>query len=199
MTFNPSKAGYEAGLVLWWNQFSYATIGVGRVKLADGKEVQTVVRRSPTGQAGVMNVSPPPPARPCPTLFPCSPSSSCRPHGHRRLTFFSPRGQTIYPFLEPQDAPECISGKLLSQGPLNLVVHCQGAEYALGVRQGASEEVHQGTCRAEDLTVLPPVGGAFAGVMFGVYAFGNGGPVLDPADFRDIQVVDHKTGSEKYE
>lgn len=57
MAFEPSKAGYEAGIVLWWNQFSYATIGVALVKLADGEEVQTVVRRSPTGQAGIMNVS----------------------------------------------------------------------------------------------------------------------------------------------
>lgn len=80
-------------------------------------------------------------------------------------------------------------GELLAQGPLDLVLHCKGAEYALGVRQGASE-IH-GTFRAEDLTVLPPVGGAFAGVMFGVYAVGQGEPVLDPADFSNIRVVDH--------
>lgn len=57
MEFNPSRAGYEAGLVLWWNQFSYATVGVTLVELPNGEKVQTVVRRSPAGQAGVMNVS----------------------------------------------------------------------------------------------------------------------------------------------
>lgn len=50
------------------------------------------------------------------------------------------------------------------------------------------EEDHAG-CRAEDLVVAPPVGGAFTGVMFGVYAFGKGEPVLDPADFTSIKVM----------
>jgi hypothetical protein len=52
------------------------------------------------------------------------------------------------------------------------------------------------TCSAEDLTVLPPVGGAFAGVMYGVYAFGRGEPVLDPADFTAIGVVSEDTNRE---
>lgn len=59
LEFAPSRVGYEAGIVLWWNQFSYATIGVTLVELPDGEKVQTVVRRSPTGQAGVMKVSRP--------------------------------------------------------------------------------------------------------------------------------------------
>ena len=42
---------------------------------------------------------------------------------------------------------------------------------------------------AEALTVSPPVGGAFAGAMFGIYAFGDGEPVLDPADFCDIRMT----------
>lgn len=33
------------------------------------------------------------------------------------------------------------------------------------------------------LIASPPVGGAFMGMMFGLYAFGNGEPCLDPADF----------------
>lgn len=28
MNFNPSKVGYEAGVVLWWSEFSYCTLGV---------------------------------------------------------------------------------------------------------------------------------------------------------------------------
>lgn len=58
LEFNPSRVGYEAGLVLWWNQFSYATIGVTLVQLPSGEKVHSVVRRSPTGRAGVVSVSP---------------------------------------------------------------------------------------------------------------------------------------------
>lgn len=60
MRFSPSRAGYEAGIVLWWNQFSYATVGVTLAELPGGEKVKTVIRRSPTGQAGVMKVSRPP-------------------------------------------------------------------------------------------------------------------------------------------
>lgn len=57
MEFAPSRVGYEAGVVLWWNQFSYATVGVTLLELPDGERVLTVVRRSPTGQPGVVEVS----------------------------------------------------------------------------------------------------------------------------------------------
>jgi hypothetical protein len=33
---------------------------------------------------------------------------------------------------------------------------------------------------------MPPVGGCFTGVMFGIYSFGRNQPVLDPADFLEI-------------
>lgn len=36
------------------------------------------------------------------------------------------------------------------------------------------------------LTKTPPVGQPFLGAMFGVYAFGNWEPCLDPAHFKDI-------------
>jgi hypothetical protein len=38
------------------------------------------------------------------------------------------------------------------------------------------------------LTRSPPIGGAFTGVMFGVYSFGKMEPVLDPADFSMISL-----------
>lgn len=57
LEFNPTRVGYEAGLVLWYNQFSYATIGVTLFELPNGEKVLTVVRRSPSGEAGVINVS----------------------------------------------------------------------------------------------------------------------------------------------
>lgn len=62
LDFNPSQVGYEAGIVLWWNQDSYATIGVTLIELPSGEKVQTVVRRMPTGSAGSSSV--------CISLFP---------------------------------------------------------------------------------------------------------------------------------
>ncbi len=57
MRFRPSRPGYEAGLVLWWSQFAYATVGVAAVELPDGAGVaERVVLRRPTGRAGDMQV-----------------------------------------------------------------------------------------------------------------------------------------------
>lgn len=42
------------------------------------------------------------------------------------------------------------------------------------------------------LAVMPTVGASFTGTMFGVYAFGNGEPVLDPADFSRLHVREGK-------
>lgn len=56
LSFAPSRVGYEAGIVLWWNQFSYATVGVTLGELSGGTTATTIVRRSPMGQAGVINV-----------------------------------------------------------------------------------------------------------------------------------------------
>lgn len=78
---------------------------------------------------------------------------------------------------------------LLGEKPFQLLVGCRDSEYTLTLRQGEVED--RGTCAAQDLIVMPPVGGAFAGVMFGIYAFGRGEPALDPADFTGIRVVEH--------
>ncbi|TDZ46024.1 Non-reducing end alpha-L-arabinofuranosidase BoGH43B [Colletotrichum trifolii] len=45
---------------------------------------------------------------------------------------------------------------------------------------------------SEALTVFPRVGGAFCGVMYGVYSFGRSEPVLDPSDFTDIRISETK-------
>lgn len=193
MEFAPSRMGYEAGIVLWWNQFSYATVGVTLLELPDGERVLTVVRRGPTAQAGVVEVSevslffvfssvPMPPLPP--SLLPGLPRLSQIIHT-QELT----RTQTTYPFLQPPEAPERVE-RLLAQGPVELVVGCRAEDgsYTLGIRQGGAEGDHA-ACRAEDLTVAPPVGAAFTGVMFGVYAFGKGEPVLDAADFGGIRMV----------
>jgi hypothetical protein len=78
-------------------------------------------------------------------------------------------------------------------GPVRLAIRTRATAYDLSVvvsggatsrRVVVVEEVP-----AADLTVYPPMGGAFCGVMFGVYALGQGEPVLDPADFSDISIV----------
>lgn len=158
--FNPSRVSYEAGIVLWWNQHSHATIGITLVELPSGEKVQTVVRRMPAkGSDGSTDTI------------------------QQRVT---------YPFLSPQDAPEEVSC-LLAQGPFELELHCRGKEYTLGVKQGSEQSY--GTCAAADLTTMPAHGGAFAGVLFGVYSFGRGEPVLDAADFSEIKVQEFVDGS----
>lgn len=77
--------------------------------------------------------------------------------------------------------------------PVKLTLVCEGSTYTLSFDQGQGGNQTHVSCSAEDLTVMPPVGGAFTGVMFGVYAFGRGEPVLDPADFTDIRVSTRAT------
>ena len=58
--------------------------------------------------------------------------------------------------------------------------------YTLKLSQGSSEWSF--SFNIEDLCIMPPVGGAFTGTMFGLYSFGAWEPVLDPADFKDIVI-----------
>lgn len=48
---------------------------------------------------------------------------------------------------------------------------------------------------SEELTIMPPIGGAFTGAMFGVFAFGANEPVLDPADFSNIYIGEGTPGA----
>lgn len=77
-----------------------------------------------------------------------------------------------------------------AQQPVDLTLRCLGTVYGLEIHQGSLSSSL--TCQAEDLTVMPPVGGAFTGVMFGLYSFGKGEPALDPADFTGISSITHK-------
>lgn len=72
--------------------------------------------------------------------------------------------------------------------PVKLTLVCEGRTYTLGFDQGPGGGQTCVSCSAEDMTILPPVGAVFSGVMFGVYSFGRGEPVLDPADFTNIRV-----------
>lgn len=56
LNFKPSRVGYEAGVTLWWNQYSHAVIGLTVVG-EEGEERTTVVIREPTGRNGEIKVS----------------------------------------------------------------------------------------------------------------------------------------------
>lgn len=53
LDFNPTKAGYEAGLVLWWDMHSFASVGV--TLNASGERV--IVIKTPTNVPDVFEVS----------------------------------------------------------------------------------------------------------------------------------------------
>lgn len=102
--------------------------------------------------------------------------------------------QTQYPLVPKEENPQGTQ-TALEPKPLKLEIACQGNKYELSLKQ-LGVNLAQNTCHAADLTVLPPVGGAFAGVMYGIYASGNGEPVLSPADFTKIRVVGGNTDIE---
>jgi hypothetical protein len=57
LDFRPSRLGYEAGIALWWHQYSFATIGLGVVKVPDTDETKTtIVIREPLGKNGEFKV-----------------------------------------------------------------------------------------------------------------------------------------------
>lgn len=89
--------------------------------------------------------------------------------------------------MSSEKPPGKVEEVLDAERPVELMLRCSGAEYELVIRQGELEDSL--TCQSENLTVMPPIGGAFTGVMFGLYAFGKGEPVLDPADFNSITIT----------
>lgn len=60
-------------------------------------------------------------------------------------------------------------------------------KYWIEVRD-ADTQLERATATVEStmLAKIPPVGQPFLGAMFGLYAFGNWEPCLDPAYFQDI-------------
>lgn len=58
MEFKPTVRGYEAGVVLWWSQYSYASLGVVASQCDDGKLESKISYKGATGRAGEFIVSP---------------------------------------------------------------------------------------------------------------------------------------------
>ncbi|KAK6068857.1 Non-reducing end alpha-L-arabinofuranosidase BoGH43B 2 [Seiridium cupressi] len=146
LQFSPTQTGYEAGMVLWWSQYSYASVGITLLQLPNGSRARTVICRQPIDNASGLK-----------QFTPLLQEGS---HGQRALE---------------------------TSGTVNLKIEARPTGYRLSLSSGDSRETEL-LVPAGDLTVMPPVGGAFCGMMFGIYSFGRGEPVLDPADFSGIAV-----------
>ncbi|KZM18646.1 uncharacterized protein EKO05_0001188 [Ascochyta rabiei] len=90
--------------------------------------------------------------------------------------------ETTYPAIGSTTSGEPFN----SSAPSRLTAECTPTAYTLMLSQRSSKwSFSFGT---EILCIMPPVGGAFTGTMFGIYSFGLWEPVLDPADFKDIVI-----------
>ncbi len=69
---------------------------------------------------------------------------------------------------------------MLDGSGLELSVACFNASCESTIASGST---FLGGCEVWPKTVNPPLGDCFAGAMYGIYSFGKGEPVLDPADF----------------
>jgi hypothetical protein len=74
--------------------------------------------------------------------------------------------------------------------PSQLSAQATPVSYTLTLSQGSSRWSF--AFDTEDLCVMPPVGAAFTGTMFGIYSFGSWEPVLDPVDFKDILIRERR-------
>lgn len=54
LDFHPSGSGYEAGIVIWWSMFSYASIGIIAGEKSD---TRVVTVKLPTEEIGLISVS----------------------------------------------------------------------------------------------------------------------------------------------
>lgn len=75
-----------------------------------------------------------------------------------------------------------------AEDAVQLTIDTTSTDYKLTLSAGAASA--SVSFAAETLTISPPVGCAFAGALFGIYAFGKSEPALDPSDFWDIEIVE---------
>jgi hypothetical protein len=89
-----------------------------------------------------------------------------------------------YPLIE--------AGKQLDvTSPVKLTIASEATRYTLSITVGDVSAT--ASFSSETLTIFPPVGGAFCGTMFGLYAFGPSEPVLTPSDFHNIYIDEGKS------
>jgi hypothetical protein len=143
LDFSPSEKGYEAGIVVFWSSYSYASIGIRLNATGEGKVI--IVRTPDESTVGLLKEK------------------------------------------------EIVLSALQAENSLHLLVGWRENGYILGVVEG-NRVIQYGFAEGELLTRSPPTGNSYTGMMFGVYAFGNWEPCLDPADFRGITIEDFSAG-----
>ncbi|KAF3037903.1 hypothetical protein E8E11_006116 [Didymella keratinophila] len=100
----------------------------------------------------------------------------------RRPTSAAGKLATTYPAIASQSAAEALD----ASAPAHLSAQATPTTYTMELSQGQFKWAF--SFNTEDLCIMPHVGGAFTGAMFGIYSFGDWEPVLDPADFKDIVI-----------
>lgn len=135
LSFQPTSSNTESGTVLWWNYFTYSSIGI---RLSPSDLNQRVIRFRPaTGKE---------------VLLPIKNEGS----------------------------------------DIKFIIRCLNEKYdfgfvELGGEGNADEDTNAqwiGSITTEEMTVDPPVGAPFTGMMLGLYAFGELEGCLVPADFK---------------
>ncbi|KAF3309884.1 hypothetical protein TWF173_010284 [Orbilia oligospora] len=145
LEFYPDRKTYEAGTVVWWNSYTFSSIGI---RVTESGQRYIAVKQALDGKGG---------------------------------------------FEEFQhELPE---GKF----PVQLHIKALPLEYHLGFSfpTGSEPDHHLKRTKTDitwlssvstrTMTLLPPIGNAFAGMMFGVYSFGELERCLVPADFSYVR------------
>lgn len=137
MQFSPRKAGYEAGIVVWWSQYSYATYGLTLHDRSNGESALAMVSREPSGKAGEMTV--------------CLSATQVFIYTVNVLTKSL---QLCY-------SDDSDADKIRLDDTIQLQVEATPTAYQLSFSiQGYRSVRH---IPAKLLTVMPPIGGAFCG------------------------------------
>ncbi|KAF3079638.1 hypothetical protein TWF102_002789 [Orbilia oligospora] len=145
LEFYPDRKTYEAGTVVWWNSYTFSSVGI---RVTESGQRYIAVKQAFDGKGG---------------------------------------------FEESQhELPE---GKF----PVQLHIKALPLEYHLGFSfpTGGEPDHHLKRTKTDitwlssvstrTMTLLPPIGNAFAGMMFGVYSFGELERCLVPADFSYVR------------
>lgn len=138
LSFQPTSSNTESGTVLWWNYFTYSSIGI---RLSPSDSTQRIIR--------------------------------FRPAAGKEVTI--PLNNEV--------------------SDVEFIIRCSNEKYEFGF-VGFSEDrdmdevtntIWLGEIPTEDMTVDPPIGAAFTGMMLGIYAFGELEGCLVPADFKQAK------------
>ncbi|KAK6521868.1 hypothetical protein TWF506_002071 [Arthrobotrys conoides] len=145
LEFYPDRKTYEAGTVVWWNSYTFSSIGI---RVTESGQRYIAVKQASDGKGGFEEIR--------------------------------------------HELPE---GKY----PVQLHIKALPLEYHLGfsfptdgepdhhLKRTKTDITWLSSISTRIMTLLPPIGNAFAGMMFGVYAFGELERCLVPADFSYVR------------